>query len=108
MILVFLVILIVALIIANILISFIKPRRSERAFLNPTETEEPEVIDKVNYLHENTTLMRGSLTATNKKLDMLNERMNSLEKVVMKIVEEKINGTQRKQLNPGKDEEENE
>jgi LPS O-antigen subunit length determinant protein (WzzB/FepE family) len=98
MILVFLIILIAALIIANIMVSLLEPKKSEKAFINPLEPEEPEVIEQMNNLHENTALMRGSLNATNKKLDMLNERVNSLEKIVMTMVEEKITDHNKKQI----------
>ena len=94
MILVFLVILIITLIIANILVSAAYPRKSERGFvepfLNKEETIQPEVIDNINDIKENNMLIQGSLQTTNKKLEMLHERISSLEKVVITMVENKV------------------
>ncbi|MFA5931535.1 MAG: hypothetical protein WC821_04460 [archaeon] len=95
MIIVFLVILIMALIIANILISSVKPQKQqEKGFAYPGQDsdyiENPEVIEKVNNLHENTALIQGSLQSTNKKMEIISERLSTLEKVVMTIVETKI------------------
>ncbi len=93
MIIVFLIVLIMALIIANILVSAVKPKRNyERGFANPTYeiVEEPEVIQTIGDLKESTSLMQGSVNATARKLDIINERLNNLEKVVMELVEKKI------------------
>ena len=91
---IFLVVLIVALIIANILVSVSRNRRaSERGFTNPQlgYSEEPEVvITKVDELKENNALIQGSLQATNKKLDLLNERLSMVEKIVMNMVQKKL------------------
>jgi flagellar basal body-associated protein FliL len=102
MIIVFLVILIVALIIANILVSVSRQRkRHERGFANTdiesdssTEmsySETPEVLtNPVDELKENNALLQGSLQATNKKLDLLNDRVSSMEKVLMNLVQKKL------------------
>jgi len=92
MIFVFLIILIVALIVANLLIKVSKPRKQERGFANPSSdfAEDPEVIEKVENIHENTALIQGSLQATNRKIEMINDRLSTLEKVVMTVVEGKI------------------
>ena len=94
MIIVFLIILIVALVIANILIGAAYPKKSEKGFVEPFENEEtaiqPEVVNNINDIKENTMIIQGSLQATNKKVEMLNERLATLEKVVITMVEKKI------------------
>jgi flagellar basal body-associated protein FliL len=94
MIIVFLFILIVALVIANILIGAAYPKKnSEKGFVEPFENEEaihPEVVNNINDIKENTMIIQGSLQATNKKVEMLNERLATLEKVVITMVENKI------------------
>lgn len=93
MIVVFLIILIMALIIANILVSALRPKKNtEKGFVNPYSSEEyePEVVSKIEDLHENTALMQGSLTATNKKIELLNQRLLMLEKVVLTLTSEKL------------------
>lgn len=96
MIIVFLIVLIMALIIANFLVSTIRPKTSytnyELGLSNPAYEiiEEPEVIQTIGDLKENTSLMQGAINATARKLDMINERINNLEKVVMELVEKKI------------------
>ena len=93
MIFVFLIVLIMALIIGNLLISVVRPRRkAERGFANPSTdyAEVPEVIEHMQNLHENTALIQGSLQATNRKIDLLNNRVIALEKVVTELVQEKI------------------
>lgn len=95
MILIFLFVLAIALIIANILIGAAYPKKTERGFIEPFENEEnqavqPEVINNINDIKENTLIIQGSLQATNKKVEMLNERLATLEKVVITMVEKKI------------------
>ncbi len=99
MIIVFLIILVAALIIANILVSISRQRRTEekilsaeKGLINPSlNYVEPEVITHVQNLNENTALMQGSILATNKKLELLNERVSLIEKIVTQLVEKKIN-----------------
>ena len=93
MIIVFLIVLIMALIIANMLVSIAKPRKGEeKGFANPyyESAEIPEVIEKIDGLHENTALIKGALSATNQKLELLNQRVSTLEKVLMTLSIEKI------------------
>jgi len=92
MIFVFLIILVVALILANLLITASKPKKQERGFANPSSdfAEDPEVIEKVENIHEKAVLIQGSIQATNRKIEMINDRLSTLEKVVMTVVEGKI------------------
>lgn len=86
--------LIVALIIGNILISLIEPTRKQKysyvTTTNTTYAQEPEIIEHMENQRENNALIRGSLTATNKKIEILTQRVSILEKVLMSITEEKI------------------
>lgn len=94
MILIFLIILIITLIIANILVNAAYPKKSERGFVEPFENDEiihPEVISNIQEIKENNMIMQGSLQATNKKVEMLNERLSTLEKVIITMVEKKVN-----------------
>lgn len=82
-----------ALIIANMLVSIAKPMKGEeKGFANPyfDYAEVPEVIEKIDGLHENTAMIRGALTATNQKLELLNQRVSTLEKVIMTLSVERI------------------
>ncbi|MCX6803085.1 MAG: hypothetical protein NTY48_00775 [Candidatus Diapherotrites archaeon] len=93
MIIVFLVVLIMALIIANVLVSAAKPKKTgEKGFANPyyESAEIPEVIDQIDSIHENTALIKGALAATNQKIELINSRVTTLEKVVMTITQQKI------------------
>lgn len=103
MIIVFLIVLIMALIIANMLVSVARPSKSEeKGFLNPyfDSAEVPEVIEKIDDLHENTAMIKGALNATNQKLDLLNQRVSTLEQVVTTLSSEKII-KEKKQLEAG-------
>lgn len=94
MIIIFLFVLVVALIIANMLITAAYPKKSEKGFVEPfqdSEAIQPEVIENLNDIKENNMMIQGSLQATNKKVEMLNERLATLEKVVITMVEKKIN-----------------
>lgn len=93
MIIVFLFVLIVTLVIANILIGAAYPKKGEKGFVEPFENEEtlhPEVVNNLNDIKENTMIIQGSLQATNKKVEMINERLATLEKVVITMVESRI------------------
>ncbi len=93
MIIVFLVVLAVALILANLLITTAYPKKNEKGFVEPFDESEslhPEVIDNITEIKENNMIIQGSLQATNKKVEMINERLATLEKVVITMVERKI------------------
>lgn len=99
MILIFLVILIVTLMIANVLVSSARPAQKERGFTNPAyETiDDPEVIEN-GAVTETALLVRGNITATNKKIELLSERLNTIEKVVMTLVEGKVSEANRREI----------
>jgi hypothetical protein len=89
------------LILANILISASRSRRfEEKGFANPSAefVESPEVIENIQSIHENTGLIQGNITATNKKIEMMNDRLTTLEKVVMTLVEEKVSKVNRREI----------
>jgi hypothetical protein len=111
MIIVFLIILIMVLIIANILVSISrnKPNNEEKGFAAPAiRYEEPEVIEETEEetptitpvltqeitpaeQEENPLIIAGAVKATNKKIELLTGRVATLEKVVAHLVEKKIN-----------------
>jgi len=83
-----------ALIIANMLIAIVKPKNSsEKGFANPTNylAEEPEIIiEHLSGLKENTAILSGAINATNKKIELLNDRLNTIENVVMTLTQQKL------------------
>ena len=105
MIFVFLVVLIVALIIANVLIVVLKPKKkSQKGFLNPgfeyesqRDVEAVEVITENKPNSEETLQINGSIKSMNQKMGLLNTRLLNLEKAVSALVKEKID--EPKQLN---------
>jgi hypothetical protein len=98
MIIVFLIVLAIALVLANILITAAYPKKNEKGFVEPfnnnnnntNEVFQPEVIDNITQIKENNMIIQGSLQATNKKVEMINERLATLEKVIITMVEKKI------------------
>ena len=98
MIFVFLVVLIVALIMANVLIVVLKPKKNyQKGFLNPGFEYESqrdvgavEVITETESKSEETALMNGSIKSMNQKMSLLNTRLLNLEKAVSALVKEKI------------------
>lgn len=93
MIIVFMIVLAIALVLANILITAAYPKKSERGFVEPFSNDEvihPEVVDNITQIKENNMIIQGSLQATNKKVEMINERLATLEKVIITMVEKKI------------------
>ena len=107
MILVFLIILIMVLIIANMLLSISRNRPSaneEKGFTTPPlGYEEPEVVSEEETRtqemvptssEENPLIIAGAIKATNKKIELLTSRVGTLEKVVTHLVEKKIESTE--------------
>lgn len=95
MIVVFLIVLIMALIIANMLVSAAKPKKTAQSGLDGGEGGEsiaqvPEVIEHLENIHENTALIKGGLAATNQKIELLNKRVSTLEKVTMTLTAQKL------------------
>ncbi len=96
MIIIFLVVLIVALILANIFVRILRKDRKphylkEQTAVAQNSTMVPEIITHIETIHENHALVQGNLSATNNKLNLINERVGNLEKAVSGIVETKIN-----------------
>lgn len=98
MIITFLIVLVVALIIANLFVSIARPkRRKEKGFTNPdiSKTYEPEIITEkaLTEVHEKTSLIDGKVLSLNHRLGLLNERIVNLEKAVANVAEHSINHT---------------
>lgn len=92
---VFLIVLIMALIIANMLVAVAKPKRDEEKepagdYFAGGDAQVPEVIEKIEDLHEHTSLIKGTLSATNQKLELLNKRVSTLENAVTFLSSEKV------------------
>jgi hypothetical protein len=99
MIIVFLIVLIIALVLANLLVSVAREKKNEKGFAYPAEnTYEPEVIRNDDY-QETAIILQGAVNATNKKIELLNQRLSTLEKVVLEIVDEKVKKTETKSNN---------
>jgi len=100
MIFTYLVIFVVALVIANILVVLAKPKKKFFAFeaqpaqeINSTEntyTEHPEVITALQDMDQRHSLVQGSLNATHQKLNILNNRLTEVEKAVTGIIETRM------------------
>jgi len=93
MIIIFLFVLAVALVIANILITTAYPKKSEKGFVEPfsdNEVLQPEIMNNLTEIKENNMIIQGSLQATNKKVEMINERVATLEKVIITMVEKRV------------------
>ncbi|MFA6269120.1 MAG: hypothetical protein WCW13_01700 [archaeon] len=106
MILIFLTALIAVLIIANIFITSIVPKKAkEKEFYDPaTEyVETAQVIPTPTEINENALITQGSIRAVNKKVELINQRLSTLENVVMTIVEKKISSeNETKQIEQNK------
>lgn len=94
----FLVVLIVALIIANILAALIKPKKRQQPFAYDAgsyETAEtPEVVETnelaLDAFDEKHALLSGSVTAANQKISSMAERLSTVEKAVADLIEQKL------------------
>jgi hypothetical protein len=103
MIFVFLVVLIVALIIANVLLVVLKPKKSyQKGFLNPgfeSESERNfgavEIMTENKPNHEETIMINGSIKSMNQKMGLINTRLLNLERAVSALVKEKLDDPKR-------------
>jgi len=97
MIFVFLIVLIVALILANIFVAVLRPKESpQKGFVNPSveEAEEPEVVAEPEKTEE-TALANGSINSINQKLTLMNRRMLGLERTVSALAKAKVDGAKQ-------------
>jgi len=99
MIILYLVVFIVALILANILIAIVKPkRRRQLAFSGePQETQaiEPQIITALQSIDEKHSLVQGTVSAVSQKISILNERVTNLENAVTGIIETRVDTQQK-------------
>jgi hypothetical protein len=94
-IIIFLVVLIIALIFANIFIRILRKDRKPHYLKEQVPTARqtaviPEVITHIETIHEKNAMVTGNLTATNRKLELVNDRVANLERAVSEIAEIKI------------------
>ena len=95
MIIIFLIVLIVALILANIFIRIIRKDRKPHYLKEPvvqsaSVTIVPEVITHLEGIHEKNAMVEGNLSATSRKLELVNERVGNLERAVSEMAEIKL------------------
>ena len=93
MILIFLIVLVVALALANIFVRLTKKDRKTTQ-IQKTEvihTIEPEIVGVFDTINEKNALIEGNVSATKRKLDLVNERVSTLERAVSELAEIKIN-----------------
>jgi len=102
MILLYLIVLIVALVIANILVALARPKRrnpswkNENAVVSDNAPLEPEIITALSSIDEKHSLVQGSVQAINQKMNILSDRVSNLESAVTGIIESKV-GSDHKQ-----------
>ena len=92
---IFLIVLITALVFANIFVRILrkdrKPHYLKEQVSVPRQIEiVPEVITHIETIHEKNAMVVGNLTATNRKLELVNERVANLERAVSEMAEIKI------------------
>jgi len=97
MIIIFLIVLIVALILGNIFVRIVrkdrKPHYLKEPIAQPTNVAVvPEVITHIETIHQKNAMVEGNLSATSRKLELVNERVANLERAVSDMAEIKING----------------
>jgi hypothetical protein len=95
MVFVFLIVLIMALIIANLFISILIPKKKrQRGFINPEmnkqETAEMEVVPVNNETNEKNQLIVGNLASINQKMGLLNSRLINLEQAMSVLARERL------------------
>jgi predicted nucleic acid-binding Zn-ribbon protein len=95
MIITFLIVLVVALIIGNILVSIAMPKkRKEKGFtyMSVDQVHEPEVVqnNSLEIIHEKTSMMDSKLISINQKLALMNERIAGMEKAMTEMIDQKI------------------
>jgi len=95
MIITFLIVLVVALILGNLLLSIALPKRKqEKGFTNVCleDVHEPEVIqnNSLETIHEKTSLMDSRLVSINQKLSLMNERISGMERALTELIDQKI------------------
>ena len=95
MIIILLIVLIVALILANIFVRVLKKDRKPHYLKEQNSVAVrneiiPEVITHIETIHEKNAMVEGNLSAANRKLGLINERVANLEKAVSEMAEIKI------------------
>ena len=95
MIIIFLIVLIVALIFANIFVRILRKERKPHYLAEPVAQDTsvaivPEVITHLEGIHEKNAMVEGNLSATSRKLELVNERVANLERAVSEMAEIKL------------------
>ena len=95
MIIIPLVVLVVALVFANIFVRILRKDRKPHYLKEQNTAVQrdeiiPEVITHIETIHEKNAMVEGNLSATNIKLGLINERVANLETAVSEMAEIKI------------------
>ena len=98
MIFLFLIVLIMALILANVFISALVPKkRKQKGFMNPgnsnqsmAEEADAEVVSQRESRASENALVPGTIISLNQKMGLLNTRLLNLEQAVSALAREKI------------------
>jgi hypothetical protein len=108
MIFVFLIVLIVTLIMANIFISILIPKKiKQKGFINPvinqqqlqtTNNHPIEIIEETTKKEEN-YLINGSINALSQKMNLINTRLLTLENAVSSLAREKLDADLKQRTN---------
>ena len=92
---IFLIVLIAALIIANVFVRILRKDRKphylkEQVPIQRQTEVVPEIITHIEHIHEKNAMVAGNLSATNIKLDLVNNRVANLERAVSDLAEIKL------------------
>ena len=95
MIIIFLIVIVVALIIANVFVRILRKDRKSHYLSDPVgetvkTTVVPEVITHIETIQEKNAMVEGNLSATSRKLELVNERVANLERAVSDMAELKL------------------
>ncbi|MEK6959334.1 MAG: hypothetical protein AABW59_04800 [archaeon] len=90
MIFVYLIVFIVALVLANIFVAVAVPKSNSYTPKEEKQGLEPEVVEVINAIDERHAITKGSLEATNRKLMVMNDRVNTMEKALSEVIKKKM------------------
>ena len=94
---IYLIVFIVALVVANIFIAAAKPKRKSTAPMDSDLDDtggysvQTEIVNALESIDQKHSATQGAISATQQKLNILNDRLASVEKAVTGIIENKVN-----------------
>jgi len=96
----YLIVFIVALIIANILVAIARPKRRSSnesdsySEGNNSYEVQSDLVNALQSIDQKHSITQGAISATQQKLNILNDRLTSVEQAVSGIIENKMNAPQ--------------